>query len=243
MAVLEQMRRDRRTRRPRSVNGKPRRARARWPNGTQRLLLYNVDWKTYDVLLHALDERNLRLTYDRGNLEIMALSPEHERSNDLLRLVLLVLSEELNVPLSGFGSTTFRRKDLDRGLEPDQCFFIGRVPNVRGKRQYDLTVDPPPDLAIEVEVSRSCLERMGIYAAIGVKEVWRFDGRSLEVCRLSQKGEYETADRSSYFPTVPLHDLVRFVRKGQSMIDAEFVRELRAWVRTLDSKRSRGKRE
>ena len=228
--------------RPRSVNGRRRHGRARWPNGTQQLLLHNIDWQTYDTLLRALDERNLHLTYDRGNLEIMALSPEHERQKSLLRLTLLVLAEEFDVALTGFGSTTFRRKEDDRGLEPDECFFIGKFPDVRGKRQYDLTVDPPPDLAIEVEVSRSCLDRMGIFAAIGVNEVWRFDGRSLTVCRLSATGEYELADHSHYFPAVPLRELAKHIQRGHTLSDGEFTRGLRAWVRTVSSKRSRTKK-
>lgn len=244
MAVLERARpRTSRAASPRPANGERVAARARWPNGTQRLLLHNIDWPTYDTLLHALDERNLHLTYDRGTLEIMALSPEHERQKSLLRLTLYVLSEEFDVPLTGFGSTTFRRKDADRGLEPDECFFIGKFPDVRGKRQYDLAVDPPPDLAVEVEVSRSCLDRMRIFAAIGVSEVWRFNGQTLLVCRLMSSGEYETVQQSEYFPTIPLHDLARHIRRGRLMIDSQFTRSLRSWVRRLASKRNGGKKK
>ena len=243
MTVLEQTRRTRRSHRPRAANGKPRHARAPWPNGTQRLLLHNIDWQTYDTLLRALDERNLHLTYDRGNLEIMALSPEHERQKSLLRLALFIFSEEFDVPITGFGSTTFRRKEDDRGLEPDECFFIGKFPDVRGKRQYDLTVDPPPDLAIEVEVSRSCLDRMGIFASIGVTEVWRFDGRSLQVCRLAPSGDYEIVEQSGYFPNVSLRELANQIRRGQSMSDGEFSRHLRAWLQKLAPKRSRGRKK
>jgi Uma2 family endonuclease len=138
----------------------------------QRLVLSGIDWRTYGRLLRAFDERpGVRLTYDRGVLEIMTLSPEHERFKHLLRRLIEALAEEMGLTIAGFGSMTFRRRRRRRGLEADECFWIANEPRVRGKDRIDLRVDPPPDLVVEVDVSRSSLDRLAIYASLGVPEV------------------------------------------------------------------------
>jgi Uma2 family endonuclease len=217
--------------RARSANGKRRPARAAWPNGTQRLMLHNIDWPTYDTLLHVLDGRHLRITYDQGDLEIMPVSPEHDRGTHLLRRLIDVVGEEAAIAISGMRSTTLRRANVQRGLEPDEWYYIGKVPHVLGKRQWDLTREPPPDLAVEVEVTRSALDRMGIYAALRVAEVWRFNGKTLRVFRLQANGQYAERDRSEYFPWLPISELVRFVRKGARDGDLAMARAFRTWVR------------
>src|SRR5262249_34511497 len=155
----------------------------------QRLLLRNIDWHTYKTIADALQDKYLHLTYDRGALEFMVLSIAHERFKSLLALVICALAEELNRVIGSFGSFTHQREALLRGLEPDLCFYLGHFAQVRGRKTIDLTRDPPPDLAIEVEISRSALDRLAIYAALSVPEVWRFDGKKLTVLLL-KKGKY-----------------------------------------------------
>jgi Uma2 family endonuclease len=127
----------------------------------QRLVLYGVSWEEYGRTLRALAERpSLRLTYDRGALEFMTLSLEHESLARFFNLLILALTLELALPLKGGGSTTFRRRRRQRGLEPDECYWIASEPLVRDKAKIDLRRDPPPDLALEVDISYSTLNRI-----------------------------------------------------------------------------------
>src|SRR5437588_11765498 len=150
------------------------------PSG-QRLVLGDVSWRSYERLLRVFDDRHLRITYDRGALEIMTLSPEHERFKCLLSYLVLVLVEELGWNMASFGSMTFKRKKRGRGLEPDECYWIQNEPLVRGKDKIDLRRDPPPDLVIEIDWTHSSLNRLGIFAALGVPEIWRYDGTVLHI--------------------------------------------------------------
>src|SRR5690349_5989333 len=129
-------------------------------SGEQRLVLYGVSWREYVGMLHAFSERRgVRLTYDRGTLEFMTLSLEHERWRRYFNLLIQALTMEMGFPLFGGGSTTFRRRRKQRGLEPDECYWIASEPLMRGKTTFDLRRDPAPDLVVEVEVSRSVLSR------------------------------------------------------------------------------------
>src|SRR5439155_14822362 len=134
----------------------------------QRFLLKTADWKMYQDFANALENRHVRLTYDRGRLELMTLSFLHECSSNLLGRMIEALTEELDIPLKSAGSTTLDRRDLDKGLEPDQGYYIENEALVRDREDIDLNQDPPPDLVVEVDISRSSLNRLSIYAAMGV---------------------------------------------------------------------------
>src|SRR3954454_19090485 len=154
-----------------------------------RIVLRGVGWEGYERMLELVGDRPIRLTYDRGDLELMVPSHDHERYKSLLGRLIETLTLELDLPCDAAGSTTWRKQLEDRGLEPDECYYLANAERVSG-RKIDLEVDPPPDLAIEVEISRSALDRMGIYAALGVPEVWRFDGETLRVAQLRADGTY-----------------------------------------------------
>jgi Uma2 family endonuclease len=195
----------------------------------QKLVLPNVSWQTYQDLGDVLQDRSIRLTYDRGALEIMVVSPEHERFKGLFGLLVFTLARFFHLKIGVFGSFTHQRKDLARGLEPDQCFYLARLAAVKGKKRINLKRDPPPDLAIEVDITRSSLDRMGIYAALGVIEVWRFDGKALQVYLL-EDGAYKLSGSSPTFPDVSIKDLVQFLRLGQREDDVTMVETLEAWL-------------
>lgn len=199
----------------------------------QRFVLHDLDWTGYRAIAESLSEHHVRLTYDRGNLELMTLSHEHEHWNELLGRFIDVLTEELNMPCQSGGSTTFDREDLDRGIEPDRCYYLTNEPVVRGKDEIDLSIDPPPDLAVEVEVTRSALSRMGIYAALRVPEVWRFDpgGPGLRIYRLTESGDYVEVERSMYFPFLPISEVIAFLRRRGTLDETSLVRSFRDWVR------------
>ncbi|HXG12591.1 MAG TPA: Uma2 family endonuclease [Gemmataceae bacterium] len=197
----------------------------------QRLLFPRVSWSDYVRFSDLLDQRHVRVTYDGTRMEFMTVSPEHERAKKLLDRLLAVLTEELDLDIAGFGSMTCRREDLNRGLEPDECYWVKNEPKVRGRTDIDLSRDPPPDLVLEVEISRSALDRMAIYARLGVPEVWRWDGQTLHVCLLQPDGTYAESQQSQAFPFLPMKEVERFLRDGARLREAELLRRFRKWVR------------
>lgn len=198
----------------------------------QRLLLHDVSWDGYLAIGNALGDRPaLRMTYDRGSLEFMVMSPQHEIYKRWLSRLIEALTEECNQPIVTAGNMTFQREDLERGLEADDCFWIAHEPRMRGKLTWDSATDPPPDLALEIEISRSALSRMNIYGALGVPEVWRFDGTILRVELLQADRTYAVAERSLSFPAIPIRDLVPFLQPSAEMDSLSVLRSFRAWVR------------
>jgi len=195
------------------------------------VLLHGVRWSTYEALLEDMGDRHIRLTYDDGSLEIMTLSPRHERSKKLIGRMIEAMTEELNIPIRSGGSTTFKKQLKKKGLEPDECYWVANEPSVRGRADLDLELDPPPDIAVEVEVSRSALNRLGIYAALGVSEIWRSDGHQVMVAQLQDDGTYAPVDRSPSFPWLPLAELGRFLDESATMDETRWIRSFRAWVR------------
>ena len=197
----------------------------------QRVVLRNVSWQTYERLLADLgDCSSPRLTYDRGTLEIMSPSEDHEEANRALSSLLDVIIEELDIDARTLGSTTFRREDLDRGFEPDSCFYIQSVARVKEKRKIDLTKDPPPDLVIEIDISSSSLDKLAISARLGVPEIWRYDGESLTIHRLSAPG-YTTSQSSLAFPFLSAAQLTEFLLEAGSQKRSRWLRSVRDWLR------------
>src|SRR5215210_793634 len=177
----------------------------------QRLVLWDVGWKGYLALLDVVGDRRIRITYDRGNVELMTTSPLHEFSKTILARLIEILSYELDLDIRSGGSFTFKREDLDRGLEPDECYWFRNEPLIRTKMELDFALDPPPDLVIEVEISRSLLNRMGILAAWGVPEIWRFDESAILVHHLQADGHYALRTESLSFPWLPMTEMTAWV--------------------------------
>ncbi len=141
----------------------------------RRILLPNASWGTYERLLAEREERRYpRFFYDRGVLEIVSPSKGHESISRIVALLVEELAVELDVDVESAGSTTFKREDLACGFEPDECFYFQNVEHVRGKHNIDLNVDPPPDLVVEVDVTSYSLDKLPIYASLGISEVWRY---------------------------------------------------------------------
>jgi Uma2 family endonuclease len=197
------------------------------------LRLSAVDWRTYSQFLRIFAERpSVRLTYDRGELEIMSPLLEHDEDADFLGALVRTCTEELGLPLKGGGSVTLRRRRRRRGLEPDRCYWIANAHRMAGRRRLDLRTDPPPDLAIEVDVTHSSLNRLGIYAALGVPEVWRLEAAGLTFHLLGAAGAYATGTHSRSFPLVTPGDLLGFLQQARQSVDSNaVVRQFRAWIR------------
>jgi Uma2 family endonuclease len=202
--------------------------------GRRHLVLCGIDWRTYTRLLYAFAEHpSVRLTYDRGDLEIMSPLPEHESDARMLGRFVVVMTEELGLPIKGGGSTTFRRRRKQRGLEPDDSYWIATEPRVRGKRRIDLRIDPPPDLAIEVDVTSSSLDRMAIYASLAVPEVWRLDDSVLTFHVLEADRRFAKSLHSLAFPLVTPSDLIGFMSLRSTLDENTVVRQFREWFRKL----------
>ena len=200
------------------------------PDG-KHLVLSGLDWAAYRRISDAFTGIRLRLTYDRGRLEIMGASLIHEIWSELLAMFVRVLAEESHKTRCSAGSTTLDRDDLDRGIEPDHCFYLENEPLIRGNEEIDLHKDPPPDLAIESEVSHRSVKQLPIYEAIRVPEVWRTDGKSVTFRVLEDDGKYAVKEQSRSFPFLRSQDLVPFLQKRGKLDEESLLKEFRAWVK------------
>ena len=197
---------------------------------SSQVLLSNVSWTTYQSLIRDLEsEPGKRLTYDQGVLEIMVPLPPYESYKTLLGRMVEVTTEETETEIRSLGSTTWNREDLRKGLEADECYYIQNELAVRGRDAIDLMTDPPPDLAIEVDITSSSMDRMAIYRALGVPEVWRFDGEALTVYWLVD-GAYCERERSRALPLLTRGDILRFLGASGTMGETSWVRAFRKWV-------------
>ena len=207
--------------------GQPRRRKA-----GRSVVLHCVPWEMYTQLLDVFAEkRGVRLAYDNEELEIMAPSLDHDFGDRILADLVKILAEELGRPYRPGGQTTLRRRKKLKGIEADDVFWIEHAAQLAGVRKLDLRIHPPPDLAVEVDVSHSSLNRLRIYAALGVPEVWRLEGDTLTFYVLAGK-QYAPASQSRAFPIVAPTDLVPFVQRARAAGDEiPVLRDFRAWVR------------
>jgi Uma2 family endonuclease len=204
---------------------------ARSAAGENRVLILGVGWSGYQTLLDMVREQPTRITYDRGDVELMSPLVQHELYSGRFTLLVIALTEALSVPRTAAGSTTFKSKLHDRGLEPDECFYLKSahlLPRIGPKSK---TQPPPPDLAIEIELTTSALDRMGIHAALGVPEVWRFDGEQLTVHVLDPNRQYEIHEASVAFPCLPISEVPRWITESDATNDTLWGLALRDWIR------------
>jgi Uma2 family endonuclease len=201
--------------------------------GRRRLLLRDVDWRSYWYFLHMFKERRgVRLTYDGRRLEIKGVSFKHERYSCLLGGLVLTLTMELHLPLVPGGSTTLYLRRKRRGIDPDNCYWITSASLLlERKKNLDLRIDPLPDLVIEVDIPASALDRMAVFAVLGVPEVWRFDDRVLMIHVLGNGGSYESVPSSRLFPFLTPEDLMRYLEMEWTIDDNAIIREFRTWLR------------
>lgn len=173
----------------------------------QRLLLHDIDWDEFEAILMELGEhRASRVAYYQGILEIRMPTPEHEVDKELIGDLIKILLDELEIDCECFGSTTFKQKTMGSGIEPDQCFYIQNHLQMRGKRRVNLSIDPPPDLALEIDVTSKT--QLDAYITLGVRELWIYDDGELTLYVL-QSNQYEPAGLSPMFSELPIPSLVK----------------------------------
>ena len=198
----------------------------------QLVILDRVTWDTYERLITEHGERcGTRFTYDEGVLQIRVISSRHERSNRRLATLVEVLAEEWALDIEQLGSMTFKREDLQKGFEPDSCFYIEHADAIREREEIDLAVDPPPDLSIEVDIKSGSLNRFPIFAAVGIPEVWRFDGNRVAIFRL-ESGGYVESTNSIAFQAITGEILTQFLDDSQKLKSTAWLKRVREWARS-----------
>ncbi len=199
----------------------------------QRILLKDVSWSEFEAILEELgDKRANRVSYYQGVLEIRMPLPEHEVDKEIMGDMVKILLEELEIDCECFGSTTFKREDMAAGIEPDNSFYIKNYRLMIGKRRLNLKIDPPPDLAIEVDLTSKT--QLAIYEALGVPELWLYENRKLQI-NLLREGKYISSSVSPTFPEFPITDIIssfilRSLTEGRSA-SLRSLRSFRQWVR------------
>ncbi|KZL51651.1 hypothetical protein A2T98_00960 [Nodularia spumigena CENA596] len=197
----------------------------------QRTVLHNVSWETFEALLRDTGEdRGSRFAYDCGTLEIMTPLFEHENPKSNFGNFIIALAEELDIEIRSAGSTTLKRRLANRGIEPDNCYYIQNEPAIRGQETLNLETDPPPDLAIEIDITSSSVNKLGIYAALGVTELWRYNGQDLNFYKLVE-GQFIECSFSIAFPLISVSDISRFIQQSKNMGEIALLKSFRLWVR------------
>ena len=205
------------------------------PGGT--LVMTGVSWEAYEALLSQLGEGYAaRVNYDRGKLEIMSPSAKHEKYKDLTLGFADVIADVMDYDLESFGSTTFKSQKLARGSEPDTCFYLENAASVTGKRTIDLAVDPPPDIAVEVDISHNSFGKFAFYADIGVPEIWRCDEQGVEIYHLIER-RYVEAQASRSFPFITRETLSEYLNQSKTRSRAAVLRSFRTWLRKTDGQK------
>jgi Uma2 family endonuclease len=196
----------------------------------QKVILYDLSWDEFEAILVDLGEsRSSRIAYDQGRMEIMTPLPEHEVNKEYVSDFVKVLLEELDIEFCPLGSTTFKNQIMFKGIEPDSCFYIQNEAVIRGKNRLDLTIDPPPDLALEIDITnRSHPE---IYQSFGVPELWRYEKNKLQILLLIE-GKYVESLTSRNFPNLPLTEVIpQYLTQCRSEGRNKGMRAFRSWVK------------
>ncbi len=201
------------------------------PQDNPKVMLQGITWQTYQSLVQDLESQPAkRLTYDNGMLEIFMPLPPHETYKRLLGRLVEIVTEELDLEIRSLSASTWSRKDLLKGVEADECYYVQNESAVRGKMEIDLSIDPPPDLAIEIDISSPSLPRLPIYAALGVPEVWQFDGENFKILGLAAT-EYVAQRQSLALPMVTGEVVQRLLLQAQEMGETSWAKAVRQWVK------------
>ena len=162
------------------------------PSGA-KLDIRAVDWDDYESLLAKLaDSPRLRVSYDRGWLQVVSPLPEHERFARFIDSLVRAYADARGLEVEMLGQTTWRRRALGKGAEADCCYYVGNAAFIIGKTRIDLESDPPPDIVVEIDTTRASANKFSIYAALAVPEVWLYNGQHVRFFALSGERYLET---------------------------------------------------
>ncbi len=206
------------------------------PQRADRVVLSNISWEQFESVLEDLgDQRSAHIAYDNGSLEIMTPLPEHEHFKEVLGDAVKDIADELELDYESYGSTTWRQQTQMAGVEPDNCFYFQHEATVRGRLDLDLSQgDPPPDLALEIDLTSKSLNRFPIYARLGIPEIWCYDQGELKIYHL-QRDTYIQAEISLAIPGLPIQELPQIIETHRSQGRRAIRRAVRQWANSLDS--------
>jgi Uma2 family endonuclease len=201
-----------------------------------RVLLYNLSWQQFENILSDLGEsRSARIAYDNGTLEIMSPLPEHEYYKENIGTAIQDIAEVLERDYESLGSTTWRKQAKMVGIEPDNCFYFQNEPKIRGKLDYDLNQDPPPDLILEIDLTSKSLNRFPIYARLGIPELWCYDDGELTVYLLAENETYQESETSLVFPNLPVQEIPMIINQYRLEGRRKIRQKIREWASFANS--------
>ncbi len=184
------------------------------PRSHESVLIDDVSWELYELASNEMCHGATRMVYDNGRLEIMTVGGKHEMVKTAAARVLEYMAVEFDWDVNGLGNVTLRRRDLLVGLEPDECYYIvSQMPPIHDG-ELDIRNYPPPDLAIEVEVTRSSIDKISIYKRLGVREIWRWAGDRFLVQERDPDGNYHDRADSALLPALDLSMLAEFTLRA-----------------------------
>ncbi|MGD1804081.1 Uma2 family endonuclease [Dapis sp. BLCC M126] len=202
------------------------------------IILHPISWETFGHISQELSENSTkRLVYDGGYLQIMSPLMEHENNNWFIARLIFIMAEEWNLNIKSVGSLTLKRDDIQKGIEPDACFYLQNESEVRNKQNIDLNQgDTPPDLAIEIDITNSSIDKLPIYAALGVGEIWRYDGKKLQFYGLNkQTKNYDEIMQSLAFPLLELTMIPQWLEQRLIIGETATLKQVRQWAREVRS--------
>ncbi|NES23081.1 MAG: Uma2 family endonuclease [Symploca sp. SIO3E6] len=204
------------------------------PKGIEPVIpLRGVSWQTYKALMAEVgDDRGWRIAYELGVLELRMPLLKHEAPKRLLENFIETVADELEIEILEAGALTLEREDLSRAIEPDSCFYVQNEQRVRGKEEIKLPDDPPPDLAIESDYTSSSLNKLSIYAFLGVPELWRYHKGKLLIYQLVN-GNYQLSESSLTFPCLPVAEIVPLIEQSKEIGQRAVVRLFRKRIREI----------
>ena len=198
-------------------------------NGT--LLLHNIAWEDYEKLLEEMERKPAhRVSYNDGVLKIMSPRADHEFPKECILKLITVYADELDIDIESYGSTTYRRRRKAKGAEPDTSFYVQNAVQMRGKKDIDLEYDVPPDVVFEVDVTNESLDKLEIYAALRVPEIWRYDGQDFKIHALSGTA-HQTIEKSVALPLIAGELLTEFLRIAVEEGQTAMLKQFRKWLR------------
>ena len=221
----------------------PQQIRRRLPIRAGHIVLDDVSWEFFERMLRQFEGSGqwFRFTYDNGRLELMVPGPDHEFDKKMVARLVETYALEMDIPITGAGSLLLKRRSERKGLLPDECYYVNtptppRAPRTarapRKAKYLDLTKHAPPDLAIEVEVSRTVVARLPVYAGLKVREVWRERAGAVTVLLRTRGGKYKPSPTSVAFPQLPIAELNRFLALSATMAQHDVMKSFRDWVRS-----------
>lgn len=200
-------------------------------SGDSVLIQHGVGWHDYEELLDAVGEASsLRICYDEGTLQIMTLSQRHEKYSTLIERMVDRLSSFLRVKVLFYGFATMRKRQKQKGVEPDACFYVQNAPLVGTKDEIDFNIDPPPDVVVEIDLHHDSISKFPIYAALGVPEFWRYDGNVLTIYLL-RKGQYQPSEVSESLTLLTGAVLTEFLARTSKEDQYDILSAFEEWLK------------